>query len=92
MKPFNFPKLAQSPTEECKEIEVKEEEVHVPEDDKSVEVELEMFEKLLTDMITFKDQTANMSRNQRLAMAEKFAQKFDKLLEFNDSSDDEGVH
>lgn len=90
MKPFNFPKLAQSPTEENKEIDGKEEEVPAPEDDKSVEVELEMFEKLLTDMMAFK--SANLSRNERLAMAEKFAQKFDKLLEFNDSSDDEGVN
>lgn len=54
-----------------------------------MEAELDMFEKLLSDMMTFKDQTANMSRNERLAMAEKFAQKFDKLLDFNDSSDDE---
>lgn len=92
MKPFNFPKLAQSPTEDSKEIEEIKDEVPAPEDDKSVEAELEMFEKLLSDMMTFKDQTANMSRNERLVMAEKFAQKFDKLLDFNDSSDDEGVH
>lgn len=71
---------------------MKEEGAPAPEDDKSVEAELEMFEKLLSDMITFKDQTANMSKNERLVMAEQFAQKFDKLLEFNDSSDDEGVH
>lgn len=45
-------------------------------DDKAIEAELSGFDQLLTEVMMFKDTTANWSRNERLAYAEKFACKF----------------
>lgn len=43
---------------------------------RNIEAELSGFEQLLTEVMMFKDTTANWSRNERLAYAEKFACKF----------------
>lgn len=48
---------------------------HRPPDDKEIEAELSGFDQLLTEVMMFKDTTANWSRNERLAYAEKFACK-----------------
>ncbi|XP_055377104.1 alpha- and gamma-adaptin-binding protein p34 [Condylostylus longicornis] len=56
--------------------------------DRTMENELEMFEKLLSEVLMFKDTTSGLSRNERLLYAEQIAGKFDKLLE-DDSSDAE---
>lgn len=42
-------------------------------DDAKLEADLAKFEQLLTEVAMFKDTTANWSRNERLAYAEKFA-------------------
>lgn len=42
----------------------------------NVEADLEAFEQLLTEVMMFKNTTANWSRNERLAYAEKFACRF----------------
>lgn len=47
-----------------------------PVDSQAIEAELAGFEQLLTEVMMFKDTTANWSRNERLAYAEKFACKF----------------
>jgi alpha- and gamma-adaptin-binding protein p34 len=52
-----------------------------PVDEKDVEAELANFEKLLTQLITFRPNSQNWSRNERLAAAQEFAEIFEDLID-----------
>jgi alpha- and gamma-adaptin-binding protein p34 len=52
-----------------------------PLDEKDVEAELANFEKLLTQLITFRPNSQNWSRNERLAAAQEFAEIFEDLID-----------
>lgn len=51
-------------------------------DGDTLDAELSGFEQLLTEVMAFKETTASWSRNERLAYAEKFAGKSEKLSFF----------
>lgn len=56
-----------------------------------IEAELAAFEKLLTEVVMFKNSTSTWSRNERLAFAQQFADNFEDLIgEGGASSSDEG--
>ncbi|CAD7082781.1 unnamed protein product [Hermetia illucens] len=57
----------------------------------SMEAELEIFEKLLTKVMDFKNETATMTPPERLAYAERIAYDFENLMDDDDSdTSDEG--
>lgn len=65
------------------------------ENEANIEAELASFEQLLSEVMMFKETTANWSRAERLIHAEKFASAFDNLLQGGNKgrkNDDNGGH
>ncbi|KFB42919.1 hypothetical protein ZHAS_00010745 [Anopheles sinensis] len=54
------------------------------EEEKMIEVELNGFERLLTEVMTFQPNTSSWSRNERLMYAQELAEMFDDMVEEDD--------
>jgi alpha- and gamma-adaptin-binding protein p34 len=65
----------------------------LPTNEKEVEAELAGFEQLLTQLISFRPNSQNWTRNERLAHAQEFAEIFEELIDEADgvrpATDDE---
>lgn len=57
--------------------------------EETIEGELAGFEKLLSEMMMFKNNASNMSHMERFAYTQNFANAFDDLIDNDGNSDEE---